>query len=1099
MRLLRYDEQGELGIVSFDDGATPPYAILSHTWGVDTEEVTFADLQKGDGKTKPGHEKILFCAKQAQRDNLQYFWIDTCCIDKANKAELALSIRSMFHWYRNAARCYVYLSDVSNQPLLVTPGHHDSRWFLWIWTLSILYTLSRWSSSVMHRYFYPRHVARTPVGSGVVRSKQTPEFPIKESRWFTRGWTLQELLAPSTVEFFSKEGAKLGDKLSLAKEVREVTGIPCSALQGEPLSDFSVNERISWNEHRVTKIPTDRAYSLMGILGVSLSPFDGESPAEAMKRVTDEAEKQDKCLRDIHQTDPRNDKKRIEDTKGGLLADSYRWVLANPTFQQWQQRSDSRLLWMKGDPGKGKTMLLCGIIDELHNSMPRSALLSYFFCQATDPRINSATAVLRGLLYMLIHQQPSLVSHVCKKHDHAGKALFEDANAWVALTEIFTNVLQDPQLRSTYLIVDALDECVTDLSRLLHFIAKQSSASFRVKWIVSSRNWPEIEEQLDQDGHKARLSLELNAESVSAAVGVFIQHKVTQLAQQKNYDRQMQDMVLERLAANADGTFLWVALVCQELRATARRNVLKKLDTFPPGLKALYERMMQQISASDDAILCKQVLASAALVYRPITLQELVALAEPLEDIADEAEVRETIGLCGSFLTLREDTVYFVHQSAKDFLFASAYNEVFPQGAEVTHHVIFSRSLAILSKTLRRDVYSLKTLGTAIKDVQPPEPDPFAASRYSCVYWIDHLYDSKPEPWADSVGDIEVAGAVDEFMRKKYLYWLEGLSLCRSMSKGVISMAKLYSLAQAMQDSDELTKLIQDARRFVMYHKGVIESYPLQTYASALLFSPTGSMTRRLFQHEEPNGIVVRPAVSTGWSACLQTLEGHSSYVTSVAFSHDSSKLASALEDNTVKVWDASSGACLQTLEGHSGEVSSVAFSHDSSKLASGSYDNTVKIGACLQTLEGHSSYVMSVAFSHDSSKLASASYDNTVKVWDASSGACLQTLNIGKALYNLSFDPTSSFLRFEIGPIAIHGPGTSSEIAVVEPACPQYCSASLSSDSIWIKYGGRNMLWIPSEYRPSCSAVCGNTVGMGVGSGRVWTCTVDPDTPVCS
>jgi hypothetical protein len=258
----------------------------------------------------------------------------------------------------------------------------------------------------------------------------------------------------------------------------------------------------------------------------------------------------------------------------------------------------------------------------------------------------------------------------------------------------------------------------------------------------------------------------------------------------------MQDTVLERLTANADGTFLWVALVCQGLRATARRNVLKKLDTFPPGLKALYERMMQQISVSDDAILCKQVLASAALVYRPITLQELVVLAEPLEDLADEVEVREIISLCGSFLTLREDTVYFVHQSAKDFLFTNAYDEVFPQGAEATHHVIFSRSLTILSTTLRRDMYSLKALGVAIEDVQPPEPDPLAASRYSCVYWIDHLYDSKPESWSDGIRYFKFAGAVNNFMRKKYLYWLEGLGLCRSMSEGVISMAKLYSLAQ---------------------------------------------------------------------------------------------------------------------------------------------------------------------------------------------------------------------------------------------------------------------------------------------------------------
>jgi hypothetical protein len=750
MRLLHYDEQGELDIVSFDDRAIPPYAILSHTWGADAEEVTFADLVIGDSRAKRGYKKIRFCGQQARQDGLQYFWVDTCCIDKADKAELSHAILSMFRWYQNAARCYVYLSDVS--------------------------------------------IRKRKVDEALGKFTWEPAF--RSSRWFTRGWTLQELLAPSTVEFFSQEWAELGDKTSLRLLIRTITSISLEALDGAPLSQFSVDERLRWKCDRQTKREEDGWYSLSGIFDVEIAPAYSEGAASAFRRLMDEIHKLERCVQDMRSTDPSDDKKRIEDTKGGLLADSYWWVLDNATFQQWQQDTHSRLLWVKGDPGKGKTMLLCGIIDELRSSLPETALIAYFFCQATDSRVNSATTVLRGLLYMLVSQQPSLVSHVRKKHDHAGKALFEDANAWVALTKIFTDLLQDPQLRSTYLIVDALDECVTGLPKLLHFIAKQSSASSRVKWIVSSRNWPEIEEQLEQAGHKARLSLELNVESVSAAVGVFIQHKVTQLAQQKNYDQQMQDTVLERLTADADGTFLWVALVCQELRATARRNVLKKLDTFPPGLKALYEQMMRQISVSDDATLCKQVLASAALVYRPITLQELVALAEPLEDIADEAEVREIIGLCRSFLTLREDTVYFVHQSAKEFLFASAYHEVFPQGAEATHHVIFSRSLTILSNTLHRDMYSLEALGVAIEDVQPPEPDPLAASRYSCVYWIDHLYDSKSESWADGVGDLEVAGAVDEFLRKKYLYWLEALSLCRSISEGVISMAKLSSLAQ---------------------------------------------------------------------------------------------------------------------------------------------------------------------------------------------------------------------------------------------------------------------------------------------------------------
>jgi WD40 repeat protein len=367
-----------------------------------------------------------------------------------------------------------------------------------------------------------------------------------------------------------------------------------------------------------------------------------------------------------------------------------------------------------------------------------------------------------------------------------------------------------------------------------------------------------------------------------------------------------------------------------------------------------------------------------------------------------------------------------------------------------------------------------------------------------------------------------------------------------------------------------------------MYHKGVIENYPLQTYASALLFSPTGSTIRRLFQHEAAEGITVRPATSAGWSACLQTLEchsisvssvafshdstklasasydntvkvwdassgaclqtleghsstvssvafshdstklasasedktvkvwdassgaclqtleGHSSVVNSVAFSHDSTKLASVSEDSTVKVWDASSGACLQTLEGHSNAVSSVAFSHDSTKLALASYDSTVKVldassGACLQTLEGHSSIVNSVAFSHDSTKLASASHDHTVKVWDASSGACLQILYIGRILESLSFDSTSSFLHSDIGTIAMHSLGTTSEAAAVDPEHSLYPGTSLSSDHVWIKHDGRNVLWIPSEYRASCSAVRGNTVCMGVGSGRVWTCSIDP------
>jgi NACHT domain len=244
-------------------------------------------------------------------------------------------------------------------------------------------------------------------------------------------------------------------------------------------------------------------------------------------------------------------------------------------------------------------MLLCGVINELKKSMATRDLLSYFFCQATDSRINNVTAVLRGLLYLLVNQQPSLISHVRKKYDDAGEKLFEDTNAWVALSEIFTNVLQNPNLDRTYLIVDALDECVVDLPKLLEFISRMSSASSRIKWIVSSRNWPSIEKDLDTAMQKVRLCLELNEKSISGAVATYIQFKVDWLAKRNRYTTDTRDAVQGYLSLNANSTFLWVALVCQEMSNISGWKAQQKLTAFPPGLDGIYRRMIDQIRDSE--------------------------------------------------------------------------------------------------------------------------------------------------------------------------------------------------------------------------------------------------------------------------------------------------------------------------------------------------------------------------------------------------------------------------------------------------------------------------------------------------------------------
>jgi hypothetical protein len=240
MRLLKFGGRGELSVTKNLSKDIPSYAILSHTWDTDEEnEVTFDDIKNGSGKSKAsGYAKIQFCGKQALRDSQQYFWVDTCCIDKANHTEFAEAITSMFRWYRNAARCYVYLSDV-------TVRERD-----------------------------------------IDQTERPWEPAFRNSKWFTRGWTLQELLAPKSVEFFSREGESLGNKNTLEQQIHEITGIPIEALRGTtPLSDFSFGERMRWASKRDTKKKEDKAYCLQGIFGVVIPLLYGEEEEKAFERL----------------------------------------------------------------------------------------------------------------------------------------------------------------------------------------------------------------------------------------------------------------------------------------------------------------------------------------------------------------------------------------------------------------------------------------------------------------------------------------------------------------------------------------------------------------------------------------------------------------------------------------------------------------------------------------------------------------------------------------------------------------------------------------------------------------------------------------------
>ena len=199
-----------------------PYAILSHTWG--DGEVSFNQIQKTEREQLKGYDKIVKCCSEAASKGYEYVWIDTCCIDKSSSAELSEAINSMYSWYQDAAECFVYLSDFT--------ADYDDK--------------------VKDRAF--RH-----------------------SRWFSRGWTLQELLAPRVVHFYDTNWTSIGTKTTLLPQLSMATGIDEKYLENpQAIHEASVAARMSWAAYRQTTRLEDEAYCLMGLFDVNMSLRYGE-------------------------------------------------------------------------------------------------------------------------------------------------------------------------------------------------------------------------------------------------------------------------------------------------------------------------------------------------------------------------------------------------------------------------------------------------------------------------------------------------------------------------------------------------------------------------------------------------------------------------------------------------------------------------------------------------------------------------------------------------------------------------------------------------------------------------------------------------------
>ncbi|KAL6825942.1 quinon protein alcohol dehydrogenase-like superfamily [Trichoderma sp. SZMC 28015] len=770
-------------------------------------------------------------------------------------------------------------------------------------------------------------------------------------------------------------------------------------------------------------------------------------------------------LNKVSKTDPFYDKKRILELKGPLLHESFNWILDHEGFKKWRHTKESSVLWIKGDPGKGKTMLLCGIIEDLKKIPGENSNLGYFFCQATDSRINSASSVVAGLIFSLVKQNPAFFSPICKKHEDKLSQL-DGPNAWAVLGDIFEAITQVRGISNPICVVDALDECEHDCKLLLRLIIKTSSY---VKWLLSSRNVKDIERELRAIEPARRLSLELkeNAKMVSKSVDFYINNSISGIEALEK-DEELQTKTVATLKRKSNGTYLWVALVIEQLRDTDHRNIEEVLEETPEGLENLYDLIVQRANAKlrqKDREACRILLSIVTTAERPLHLEELHTFISSqwarYKSSYNILDMKDVVRDCGSLLAISDNIIYFIHQSVKDYIVGNAYSSIFPSGIQYQHQKMFETSMTAMFRILKHNIYNLKDpqsrMGdiTHRGDIKPSDPDPLVPIKYSCVFWVDHLirgYDSEEFKSEECFkGD----GLLQTFLKAKYLCWLEALALLRCLTpEGGSALQRLKGQAErhcrskangrqvsAMTSSQNentnfLMNLISDAYRFFHYCQDFVRKWPLQLYYSATIFEDKCSAIYKSYQQSTRSHVgdfitvIRKPQRRCSLQHNINTM----SSVTKLLYSPDSSTLCVSYG-----LWD---GTLL-----HWGGISL--------------YRTDTECTIRLSVDEEHRYYV---SFLPDSRHLVSVSSIGIVQTWAIDTGIQVQQLSLNLDMRKLYPEYHTEFFREEVINLSLHGDLAASIFCT---SC-NYSGKYLSSMNVWTTKTGVCVCQIDLMHTPS-------------------------------
>ncbi|KAL8285641.1 hypothetical protein RB600_009867 [Gaeumannomyces tritici] len=703
------------------------------------------------------------------------------------------------------------------------------------------------------------------------------------------------------------------------------------------------------------------------------------------------------------------------DTRVDLLADIHRWI---------EDPNGKSIFWLHGMAGTGKSTISRTVAEKLAGTNVPSA--SFFFKKGEGDR-GKAAMFFTTIVTQLLHQLPALAPHV--------RNAIESDPAIVDKTkkEQFEKLFLEPLNKCKgdvpgplAVVVDALDECdrEEDATALVRLLSKAKEAtSLRIRFFVTSR--PELPIRLGfkkiGNGYQDLALHEIPKPDIKKDISTFLRSELGRV--RRNFNETVAgpglppdwppSSSLETLVDMAVPLFIFASTACRFIADSDYGDPGEQLDKMLEyrkkggwsQLHTTYLPILNQLLKRTDSrsVSCTEYERTTIVVawFREI-VGTIILLADPLPTsslarLLGKSQVNIDSKLRGlhSVLDISDKPdapVKLLHLSFRDFLVDDKNRDANPFWVDKrdTHERLADRCLKLLDDNLKRDVCDLRLPGTLRSQIDKKTIDSALPLnvQYACRYWVHH--------WKESRRKIRDSDFVNRFLTDHLLHWLEALGIIGRIRESIGMVDELLGLLDP-GNSNEILSLLHDLRRFLLSNCAIVDTSPLQIYHSALLFAPERSVIRKSWLNKLPTYVSLRSPMDLDWNPCLQTLEGHSESVSSVAFSADGQKLASASHDNTVKLWDAATGACVTTFEGHGHWVRSVAFSADGQKLASASHDNTVKLwdaatGACVTTFEGHGDWVSSVAFSADGQKLASASHDKTVKLWDAATGACVTT-----------------------------------------------------------------------------------------------------------